>query len=65
MACAVDFTLSNGEPLTQDSLHTNDEERVSSRFVKVFKRVLKGGLFLLEERRKFTFLLSPETETDV
>ena len=44
MACAVDFTISNGEPLTQDSLHTNDEEKVSSRFVKGLKRVLKGVL---------------------
>lgn len=29
MVCAVDFTISNGQPLTQDSLHTLDEEKVS------------------------------------
>jgi len=27
MVCAVDFTISNGQPLTQDSLHTMDEEK--------------------------------------
>ena len=31
MVCAVDFTISNGQPLTQDSLHTMDEEKVSVR----------------------------------
>ena len=28
MVCAIDFTISNGPPLTQDSLHTMDEEKV-------------------------------------
>ncbi|XP_068710536.1 copine-1-like [Montipora foliosa] len=27
MVCALDFTMSNGAPLTRDSLHTLDEER--------------------------------------
>lgn len=29
MVCAIDFTISNGQPLTQDSLHTMEEEKVS------------------------------------
>ena len=29
MVCALDFTMSNGTPLTKGSLHTSDEEKVS------------------------------------
>lgn len=33
MVCAIDFTISNGPPLTQGSLHTMEEEKVSVRVV--------------------------------
>ena len=31
MVCAIDFTMSNGPPLTKDSLHSMDERKVSLR----------------------------------
>ena len=31
MVCAVDFTISNGPPMSKDSLHNIDEEKASVR----------------------------------
>lgn len=31
LVCAVDFTISNGQPMTKDSLHNRDEEKASVR----------------------------------
>ncbi|RMX40585.1 hypothetical protein pdam_00019932 [Pocillopora damicornis] len=43
MVCAIDFTISNGPPLTQDSLHTMDEEKNEySQTLKSIGKVLSS-----------------------